>query len=275
VWRGDFCPGAAVRYMIPTAMDTLDPAGEFLRISERYRQMSDSELLVLVPQRSQLTPFAQDALASELRSRGLQAEAETNLEPEAKGKDGKPLASARFHPPPFLFEHESPKFRDSAGDDSLDADASSDTDPYEDPYDEERKLVDLCTVWSERDALKVQNILDVAGIPFFMGAEKATGVDEVTSNFADGVVVRIMQIGIPWSRSPMSHYYPEDDPTPKEPEEVEEVPVRCPKCRSEEVVFEGLNSEPGMGGDETSQKYEWTCDACGYRWKDDGIAHEE
>ena len=68
--------------------------------------------------------------------------------------------------------------------------------------------MDLCTVWSVRDALKVQNILDVAGIPFFMGAEKATGVDEVTSNFAEGVVVRIMQIGIPWSRSPMSQARP-------------------------------------------------------------------
>src|ERR1700721_4678718 len=102
-------------------MDPLDPAGEFLRISERYRQMSASELLTLVPQRSQLTAFAQDALASELRSRGLQAEAEANTEPEAKGKDRRPLASARFHPPPSLFEHESPKFRDSAGDDSLDA----------------------------------------------------------------------------------------------------------------------------------------------------------
>jgi DNA-directed RNA polymerase subunit M/transcription elongation factor TFIIS len=261
--------------MIPTAMDTLDPAGEFLRISERYRQMSDSELLILIPQRAQLTQFAQDALASELRSRGVQAEAEANpktkTEPDEKGKDQKPAALSRFHAPPSVFEHGSPKFRDSASDDALDADASSDVDPYE----EDRELVDLCTVWSVRDALKVQNILDVAGIPFFMGAEKATGVDEVTSNFADGVVVRIMQIGIPWSRSPMSHYYPEDDPTPKEPEEVEEIPVRCPRCRSEEVVFEGLDSEPGMGADETSKKYQWTCDSCGYPWKDDGVAKKE
>jgi hypothetical protein len=275
--RGDFCPRAPVRYMIPTAMDTLDPAGEFLRISERYRQMSDSELLILIPQRSQLTQFAQDALASELRSRGLQteAEAEAKTESEAKGKDRKLLASPRFRPTPAVFEHESPKFRDSAGHDSEDADASSVVDPYEDPYEEDRELVDLCTVWSVRDALKVQNILDVAGIPFFMGAEKATGVDEVSSNFADGVVVRIMQIGIPWSRSPMSHYYPEDDPTPKESEEVEEIPLRCPRCRSEEVVFEGLNSEPGAGMDETSQKYQWTCDSCGYGWTDDGVAKKE
>ena len=57
-------------------MDTLDPAGDFLRISERYRRMSDEELLVLMPQRSELTPFAQQALANEVRQRGLQAEVE-------------------------------------------------------------------------------------------------------------------------------------------------------------------------------------------------------
>ena len=49
-------------------MDTFDPAGvEFLRISERYRQMSDEGVLVLMPQSSELTPFAQQALANEVR----------------------------------------------------------------------------------------------------------------------------------------------------------------------------------------------------------------
>jgi hypothetical protein len=47
--------------MILTTMDAFDPAGEFLRITERYRQMSDEELLVLVPQRSELTDVAHSA----------------------------------------------------------------------------------------------------------------------------------------------------------------------------------------------------------------------
>src|SRR5208282_3195142 len=116
-------------------MGTLDPAGqEFLRIAERYRQMSDEELLVLIPQSSELTPFAQEALANEVRSRGLKAEV----------KADEPAASSQFKPPPAFFEHESPKFRDSA---DYDPDSS---------YDEDRKLVELCTVWSVRDALQVQ-----------------------------------------------------------------------------------------------------------------------
>jgi DNA-directed RNA polymerase subunit M/transcription elongation factor TFIIS len=245
-------------------MNSFDPAGqEFLRISERYRQMSDDELMVLMPQSSELTPFAQEALANEVRSRGLKAEVE----------DEKPPAPSSVKPPPAFFghesEHESPKFRDSAGSGFPDLDSSQ-----EDQYDEDRKLVEICTVWSVRDALKVQTILDEAGIPFFMGAEKATGVDRVTSNFSKGVGVQIMQIGLPWARPAMQHYEPEDDPTPKEKEALDELPVRCPKCHSAEVVFEGLASAPAIATDESSQKYKWTCDSCGHQWEDDGVAKE-
>jgi DNA-directed RNA polymerase subunit M/transcription elongation factor TFIIS len=242
-------------------MDTFDPAaGEYLRISERYRQMSDGELLVLIPQSSELTPFAQEALANEVRSRGLKAEVEDEG-PSAPSE----FRASPFKPPPAFFEHESPKLRDS----------TSYEGPGPDPsYDEDRKLVELCTVWSVRDALKIQTILDEAGIPFFMGPEKATAVDRVTSNFSKGVGVQIMQIGLAWAGPAMRHYEPEDDPTPKE-EKVDELPVRCPKCHSTEVVFEGLDSAPAMASDESSQKYKWTCDSCGHQWEDDGVVKEK
>jgi DNA-directed RNA polymerase subunit M/transcription elongation factor TFIIS len=247
-------------------MDTLDPAGEFLRITERYRQMSDDELLVLIPQSSELTPFAQQALANEVRSRGLKAEVERPSAPSQ-------FKASSFKPPPAFFEHESTKtkFRDSGGDDFPDADSSDDHDSY----DEDRKLVELCTVWSVRDALQLQRILDGAGIPFFMGPEKATDADGVTSNFADGVGVQIMLIGLPWARRAMQHYEPEDDPTPKENVELDEVTVRCPKCHSAEVVFEGRGPEPVKAMDESSREFKWTCDSCGQQWEDDGVAKEE
>lgn len=251
-------------------MDTLDPAGEFLRISERYRQMSDDELLVLVPQNSELTPFAQQALANEVRSRGLKAEV------EVEGPSAPSLFKALESNPPAFFERESPKFRDSGGGDIPDTDSSDEHDSYEhDSYDEDRKLVELCTVWSVRDALQVQRILDVVRIPFFMGPEKATGVDAVTSDFSKGVGVQIMQIGLPWTRQPMRHYEPEDDPTPKVSEELDEILVRCPKCHSTEVVFQGRAPEPGKAVDESSHEFKWSCDACGHQWEDDGVVEEE
>ena len=239
-------------------MDTHDPASEYLRISERYRQMSDEELLVLAPQGSELTPLAQQALASELRSRGLKIQ----LESVGQSRPSQ-FRRPQFRPPPASVEHESPN-RDSEGAGSGPVSA----------YEEERKLVDLCTVWSMRDALKVQNILDVAGIPFFMGKEKATDVDLVTSTFAEGVVVQIMKIGQPWARQAMLHYVPEDDRTPTDEEDPGDLTVRCPKCHSEEIVFEGGTDTLIVAGDDSAQKFQWTCDSCGHQWEDDGIAQE-
>jgi hypothetical protein len=48
-------------------------------------------------------------------------------------------------------------------------------DDPESPFAEDRELVEFTTVWCVEDALRVQYALDVAGIPFFMGEEKATG----------------------------------------------------------------------------------------------------
>jgi hypothetical protein len=59
--------------------------------------------------------------------------------------------------------------------------APPDPEPQPDsPYAEDRELIEICTVWSFPDALQLQMLLDRAGIPFFMGPEKARGVDAVT-----------------------------------------------------------------------------------------------
>src|SRR5579863_4702415 len=137
-------------------------------------------------------------------------------------------------------------------------------------YDDDRELVEICTVWSVADALQVQSLLDQAGIPFYMGKEHATCVDAVTSNFSTGVSVQIMKIGWPWAVGPMSHYLPLNEPAEEKPGEAEELPIRCPKCHSDAVIFERL------AGDEeavptAAPKFEWTCDSCGYEWEDDGV----
>lgn len=231
-------------------MDRIDPAGEYLRMAERYRLMSDEELLVLMPQISELTDSARQALESEFRSRKLTV-----------GIDD-------------IAQCEAPKSSNAAEGQSPDGEAAeADSEEQDGAYAEDRELVELTSVWSARDALKLQGILDEAGIPFYIGPEKATGVDQVTSDFSKGVSVKIMKIGMPWAMPLMQHYEPEDDPTP-EPEEVKEAPVRCPVCHSTEVVFDGLSDEKASETDETSEKFKWTCDACGNRWEDDGVAKE-
>jgi len=235
-------------------MQTLDPAGEFLRVSEHYRQISDAELLILAGQSSELTEVAQQALASEISHRKLKLQPENPPAPPAAPPvaafTGWDSRSAKPEPSP----------------------ASSEAT---DPYSEERKLVELCTVWSLGDALQVQTLLDRAGIPFFMGPEKAAGVDTVTSNFTKGVSVKIMQIGMPWATQAMQNYTPANEPKRKPEQELRELPVRCPQCHSAEVIFEGLTTEPAPEAHNSSPKYKWTCDACGCQWEDDGIAEEE
>jgi DNA-directed RNA polymerase subunit M/transcription elongation factor TFIIS len=218
---------------MPTIMDTVDAAGEWRRLAEHYRQMSDGELLVLARQHSELTDVAQQALAQEMLHRKLK------LPPE------EPAA-----PPP-----RAPELDDSG-------------------YAEDRELLELCVVWSLRDALQVQRLLDTAGIPFFMGREKATDVDAVISNFVEGVSVQIMRVGLPWATQAMQNYEARDEPGPKREAEVRELSVRCPKCNSAEIIFERLAAGPGSTSD-GRPSFEWTCDSCGHQWNDEGIADEE
>jgi DNA-directed RNA polymerase subunit M/transcription elongation factor TFIIS len=142
-------------------------------------------------------------------------------------------------------------------------------------YEEERKLVLIRTVWSLADALQVQHLLDRAGIPFFMGPEMAMGVDAVTSNFAAGVDVKIMSIGVPWALQALQYYEPANEPESEQHQEPDEIPVRCPRCRSEEVVFEDLTGEEPKTEKDSPQQFQWACDSCGHRWADDGIVREK
>jgi len=212
-------------------MEALDPAGEWRQLAERYRAMSDEELVVLARQQSALTDLAQQALTQEISYRKL-------------------LILPEESPPP----------------------SEPELDPGS-PYAEDRELVELCTVWSLRDALRLQTVLDRAGIPFFMGPEKATDVDQVTSNFLKSVSVQVMRIGLPWARQALLNYEPADEPRPKPEEELEEFPVRCPKCGSTEVVLGRLATESSSAKDSSPHpQFEWTCDSCGHQWEDDGIA---
>jgi len=61
--------------------------------------------------------------------------------------------------------------------------------------------------------------------------------------------------------------------SPPDSEVVTDYVPRCPKCHSSEIVFQNLDSTPGSNSAFDST-FNWSCDACGHRWKDDGIEHE-
>jgi DNA-directed RNA polymerase subunit M/transcription elongation factor TFIIS len=142
------------------------------------------------------------------------------------------------------------------------------------PYARDRELVELCKVWSLPDALQLQWLLDRAGIPFYIGPAKATGVDAVPLNFGEGVSVQVMRVGLPWARQGLREYEPANEPPYQEEEEYREFPVTCPKCRAEEVIFEKLTRESVGKADQSRAKFAWTCGWCGYQWEDEGMVKE-
>ena len=261
-------------------MNVADPAAEYLRLAEHYRQMKDEELLELVPQSDTLTPAARQALATEVRQRGLRVEVAAEKPVAAPSNPAPKSPRPSFNPPSY--SSPSPRFRDQARDDSAAAGSSNhdeseeDESEEEDPYEEDRKLFTLCTVWSLRDALKVQRILDVAGIPFYMGPEKATGVDQVKSDFSKGVGVHIMRVGWPWAYQAMrDKYFPEDNGPSELLRDPKDLVVRCPRCQSTDVVFDGLKAAVAAPSEDGPRKFRWTCHACLNQWEDDGVGKEE
>jgi DNA-directed RNA polymerase subunit M/transcription elongation factor TFIIS len=215
-------------------MEAFGPASESLRLSERYRSLTDDELLAIADDTSDLTELAQQALVSEISQRKLNLPAKVSM------------------PAPYL----EPREADCDG-------------PYtRDPYEEDRKLVQIATVWSLRDAAQLQMLLDHAGIPFFVGDEKTTRAEDVTSNFRDGVPVAVMQIGLASAQQALEHYEPSDEPPTQDQSSAEDLAVHCPKCHSEDVIFEHL---AGSASSQDGQKFDWTCASCGHQWEDDGV----
>jgi DNA-directed RNA polymerase subunit M/transcription elongation factor TFIIS len=144
------------------------------------------------------------------------------------------------------------------------------------PYAKDRELVELCKVWSLSDALQIQWLLDRSGIPFYIGPDKARAVDAGALNFADGVTVQVMRIGLPWASQAIAHYEPANEPAgEKEDEERKEASVTCPKCGSQDVIFAQLTPESGDETDESKSRFAWICDSCGNEWEDEGVAEEK
>ena len=74
-------------------------------------------------------------------------------------------------------------------------------------------------------------------------------MDDVTSNFAEGVPVGVMQVGAASVEAMQENYFPQDEPAEATGEDSDDLAVHCPKCHSTEVIFDQLVDEPGKGGE--------------------------
>ncbi len=216
-------------------------------MQEVYAQMSDDELQNVADEAYDLTDVAKEALKSEVKSRGadirLRLERPANNEPE---------------PEPEIEE--------------VDEEQSEPVDPAE--YD----LITFGTLTDREEARKTKWVLDNAGIPSWIGSQNVESVDEYKGSFEHGVALKIRSIDRNRAGYSLSRHWPEDSEatSEREPEpepESAEAEVRCPKCHSNEVVFESLDrktTDDAM----LDAKFNWHCDACGHDWQDEGIEQE-
>ena len=134
-----------------------------------------------------------------------------------------------------------------------------------DPSDFELVVVDRA--WDLVEARRLQSILDDAGIPSYLGPDNLERVDAFQGSFDDGVDLKVRYVDNQRALHAISQSSPPDA------EVVTDYVPRCPKCHSSEIVFQSLDSTPGSNSAFDST-FNWSCDACGHRWRDDGIEQE-
>lgn len=234
-------------------MDTIDRAAEWRRLKDVYAQMSDDELAVVADEGYQLTDVAKQALEGEIGRRGLDLK----------------LMSA----PP----EESDNSRSVSADQDAHDDGDDDEREEEFEFDPEAlDLVPLRRVWDVAEARLVKGILDGAGIPSFLGDDNLNDVDDYKGSFERGVDLKVRAVDRGWASHTLANNLPKSlDENEAEGQSVEqaECAIKCPKCRSIEVVFQGRDGEQ-TGNAAFDAKYKWSCDSCGHEWEDDGIEQQ-
>ena len=212
-------------------MSDTDVQDTWQRLRDLYAGMSEAELEAVADQGYELTDVAKQVLNAEISRRGLNVI--MRLAPPLKEPEPLELGDADFDPA------------------TLD-------------------LVPAVVVENSDEAAWVKQMLNDAGVPCYFGPQLAEDVRRLQFPDEFGVQVRVLRTDrdrVPYVLREFGQRFAQDGGSE---EELEEAPVRCPRCRSTEVVFKGLDSELPEG-DVRRAKFNWHCDACGREWQDDGI----
>ncbi|HEY2391444.1 MAG TPA: hypothetical protein VGK22_09735 [Candidatus Angelobacter sp.] len=136
--------------------------------------------------------------------------------------------------------------------------------------DPEDDLVPVRTLHSESEAQEAKAILDGNFIASCLGPENIVDLENFHGSYEGGVEIKVFSSDSGQAREALASYAPQKEE--EDPDEDAEYAVRCPKCHSQEVVFEGQDITAGATAAEA--KLNWTCDDCGYKWQDEGVAEK-
>jgi hypothetical protein len=129
------------------------------------------------------------------------------------------------------------------------------------------ELIIVNRVWDLAEARQLKSILDDARIPSYLGPENLDNLETFHGNFDGGVDLKVRYVDNQRALQAISQSLPPDS-------EVETAYVpRCPQCHSLEIVFQSLDSGSAANS-ACNSTFNWSCDACGHQWKDQGIEEE-
>jgi ribosomal protein L37AE/L43A len=216
----------------------VNPAEDWQRLTEHYREISDGELEELAADYADLTEIAQQLLRSEMLSRALG-------DPQAP-----PVAKVSSYPP-------QPSQWASSVDPDSGGSQSDDTGDQEDgPHDFTWKTL-LCECEKREQAWQIFEVLKRAGIKSWVeapsvrwgigyprvlvAADQLDEAREVAARPIPQEIVDQFKIEVPAFEAP-----------------------RCPKCGAEDPVLESADPENA-----------WLCESCGKQWMDPSPAQNE
>ena len=132
------------------------------------------------------------------------------------------------------------------------------------------ELVVATRLWDASEAHRAKAYLNDSGIPCFFGPESVEDPNGAGLNFDRGVDLKVCEADAARARRGLAKLLP--------PPPGADAPYNlvCPRCKSPEIVFEGLDAEPkdAAEGAAAGSSFNWRCDACGHGWKDDGVEQQ-
>jgi len=240
-----------------------DPIFEMQRLTEHYRELSDDELRDLAADLADLTETAQQALRTEMQSRGLRlAAADPLVATNAPAASNAPLApSAATNAASHDYQVSAP-IQNQTGNASsffprqpqLVPDTPNPDARPDGPIDYTWKTP-LCDCDTSLQARELSEALKRAGIESWIEAPGSGSRYSSFSLASPRVLVAADQLDQARviAAQPIPRQIVEDAQT----EIPDYQPPTCPKCGAPDPILEGV--------DPTNS---WQCDQCGQRWQD-------
>jgi hypothetical protein len=238
-----------------------DPIQEWQRLTAHYREMSGGELNELAADFANLTLAAQQALRSEMTSRGLGDPQAANRTPEASETTEAFGSPARNAPEDSdsIFAHAAVALGTRAPEPVSGTPGADDED--DGPHEYTWKTV-LCACETSAEARQLCAALKQVGIESWV--ESAAGYSPYAESEVTNPRVLVAADQLDRARTIAANPIPQEIVDQFKSEVPEYEPPVCPKCGASDPVLEGVDPENT-----------WRCEQCDAQWTESAGSGDE